>query len=367
MRKVSTVATNAGIAGESRRRSHTEGTLLEAAACSVFIQTSSPPCCPIAPVLVGSIFINLLINSGFVFFRIDQRVERQLAQCYPERRNKKVFPRSVDFPRAQISQHVPENLFPFVALDRHHPLLNQCGPLLVTFFFHFFYLTQNKKHRPMRRLANTRGQNEVNIFERTRIAPPSPVSPPTDATPGSHAALLANKSYVLYVKPNDSPSRTAYDLAVPLFDIVYIQDTTQMRVEERPAFLRGVPTLVDVNRREAYPGRLCLQELEKLLQKFSPFSVSEELGGTVVSADPFAESPPDHLGPQGIDAGILGNYASCDMTQSDSALYQTGRRRKEDIDGVIGKLMEERSSSEKPKGEPTAAEMSRILASMLEV
>ena len=218
----------------------------------------------------------------------------------------------------------------------------------------------------MRRLANTRGQNEVNIFERTRVAPPPVIAPPIDGEPGSHAALLANKSYVLYVKPNDSPSRSAYDLAVPLFDIVYIQDTSQMRPQDRPGFLRGVPTLVDVNRREAYPGRLCLQELERLLEKFSPASVSNEITGSVVCADPFADSPPDHLGPQGIDAGILGNYASCELTQSDSTLYQTGRRGKEDIDGIIGKLMEERSTSEKPKGEPTAAEMSKILASMQE-
>jgi hypothetical protein len=54
---------------------------------------------------------------------------------------------------------------------------------------------------------------------------------------------------------------------------------------------------------------------------------------------------------------------------SDSALYQTGRRRKEDTDSIISKLMEERGA-EVPKqasnGQPSAAEMTKIMEEMKE-
>lgn len=206
----------------------------------------------------------------------------------------------------------------------------------------------------MRRLVNTRGETENNHFERTRVQPPSIGNPVPNGG-------QAEKEFILYVKPNDKNSEMAYELAVPLFDIVHIQDIK--RLETIPQFLRGVPTLVHVKKKTAYPGKLCLDHLDQLLGDFT--KTLRDLGDTVVPADPFCAGSCG-LDPQGIDCGVMDNYASCEMTSSDSNLYQTGRRKKEDIDGVINKLLEERTTIEKPRGEPTAAEMTKIIASMQE-
>lgn len=219
----------------------------------------------------------------------------------------------------------------------------------------------------MRRLANTRGETELNNFERTRMPQPPTAQPPTAPDSSSHASLVAQKLFVLYVKPNDPPSKAAYELAAPLHSIVYIQDIRLLERHELPTFLRGVPTLVDVRRREAYPGRLCMQQLEVLHDQTAGYSL-REISGPTVDPDPFAGSATDSLlDPQGIDAGILGNYAACDMTSCDSTLYSSGRRKKEDIENVISKLVDERSAPQTTtRGEPSSAEMSKILAAMLE-
>lgn len=217
----------------------------------------------------------------------------------------------------------------------------------------------------MRRLTNTRGETEVNHFERTRM----PV-PPAMGTSGerqnSHAASIMHKKFVLYVKPNDRPSQMAYEMATPLFDIVHIQDVKTIPPAEIPVFLRGVPTLVNVGKREAYPGKKCLDQLELLLQHFSTTGSRREFEGTMISADPFTTPTTDSLEPQGIDSGVMSKYASCDITSSDCEVYQSGRRKREDMEGIINKLMEERTSVETPRGEPSAAEISKILASMQE-
>lgn len=216
----------------------------------------------------------------------------------------------------------------------------------------------------MKRLQNTRGETELNHFERTRMPErPSLAS----ADPGSsHGSSLLDKKFVLYVKPNDRPSQIAYEIASKLFDIVHIQDTKRLNPREIPPFLRGVPTLLDVVKKEAYPGKLCIEHLENLISHFSLVSSSREIGGSVVCPDPFSSSTIDTLEPQGISAQNMDGYAACELSDSDPSVYQTGRRRKEDIDGVISKLMQERTVSEKPRGEPTASEMSKILKEMQE-
>jgi len=227
-----------------------------------------------------------------------------------------------------------------------------------------FYFLFPPKQKGMRRLTNTRGETEINDFERRMPPPPIAATP---KAPNSHAASIMNKNFVLYVKPNDRPSQIAYELATPLFDIVHIQDVKAIPPGELPPFLKGVPTLVNVKKLEAYPGKRCLVELELLLDHFSPTGTpAHEFEGTMIAADPFTTPRTDSLDPQGVDSGVMGKYAACDITSSDCSQYQSGRRKREDMEGVINKLLQERTSIEAPRGEPSASEMSKILASMQE-
>ena len=204
----------------------------------------------------------------------------------------------------------------------------------------------------MRRIVTSRGENEMDPRGRGEAQAPQ--------APANHRAT--QKPYILYLKANDGPSSTAYQLAVPIIDTIEVQDTRQLKPGEIPPFLRGVPTLLDIAKREAYPGKVCLQVLEQLSNRGS------SVAGSQVAQDPYGTAVPGVDGPQGV-AQTNDGYAPCDFMPSDSALYQTGRRRKEDTDSIISKLLEERGA-EVPKqasnGQPSAAEMTKIMEEMKE-
>jgi hypothetical protein len=227
----------------------------------------------------------------------------------------------------------------------------------------FFLLRVEKK---MRRLFNTRGESETDPADRSgRNAMGR--GPAAQAAPAGPAAAPAGprKQFVLYLKPNDGPSSQAYRLAVPMLTLIDVVDTRTLKPAEIPPFLKGVPTLLDIAKREAYPGRLCLQILEKLSHRETAVYDADS---TMIPQDAYqnsvatqGESGP---GPVGQDDG----YAPCDFLPSDPTLYQTGRRNKEDVNGIINRMMEERTSDmpAQSTGQPSPAEMSKIMQSMLE-
>ena len=212
----------------------------------------------------------------------------------------------------------------------------------------------------MKRLFNSRGESEIEPGDRTGRNTATAQQPPPAATQEP-----AQKPYVLYLKANDNPSSQAYRLAVPVLNLIEVQDTRQLKAGQIPPFLKGVPTLLDIRKREAYPGKICLQFLEKLSER--PVYDAES---TILPQDAYSGGGADSApGAIGSDDG----YAPCDFLPSDPSLYQSGKRNKEDINSIINKLMEERTSDQiagdrvsANTGQPSPAEMSKILQSMLE-
>ena len=215
----------------------------------------------------------------------------------------------------------------------------------------------------MKRLFNSRGESEIEPGDRTGRNTATAQQPPPAATQEP-----AQKPYVLYLKANDSPSSQAYRLAVPVLNLIEVQDTRQLKPGQIPPFLKGVPTLLDIRKREAYPGKICLQFLEKLSER-----PVYDVESTILPQDAYSGGGGENApGAIGSDDG----YAPCDFLPSDPSLYQSGKRNKEDINGIINKLMEERTSDRVSAntgdrvsantGQPSPAEMSKILQSMLE-
>ena len=226
----------------------------------------------------------------------------------------------------------------------------------------FFFVERGKK---MRRLFNTRGESETDPADRSGRSAQAPIGRGFSAPAKPEVAAGRRKQFVLYLKPNDGPSSQAYRLAVPMLNLIDVVDTRTLKPAEIPPFLKGVPTLLDIGKREAYPGRLCLQILEKLSHRETAVYDADS---TMIPQDAYqnsvatqGESGP---GPVGQDDG----YAPCDFLPSDPALYQTGRRNKEDANGIINRMMEERTSDmpAQSTGQPSPAEMSKIMQSMLE-
>ena len=217
----------------------------------------------------------------------------------------------------------------------------------------------------MKRLFNTRGESEIEPGDRVgrSIAQQKPQQPQQPQQLQQQAAQL-KKPFVLYLKANDDNSSAAYRLAVPILNQIEVQDTRQLK--EIPPFLKGVPTLLDIGKREAYPGRLCLQFLERMSERpvyDANSAVIPQDAYDVRSNEPGNDSGP---GAQGLSADE--GYAPCDFLPSDPSLYQSGRRNKEDANGIINRLMEERSGDApiQSTGQLSPAEMSKIMQSMLE-
>jgi hypothetical protein len=68
---------------------------------------------------------------------------------------------------------------------------------------------------------------------------------------GPQGDPMANKTFVLYIKPGDPVSQTIWQMVVDYPEIL-VQDATQ--IHPRPAWLSGVPTAVRLSDKRVFPG-----------------------------------------------------------------------------------------------------------------
>ena len=83
-------------------------------------------------------------------------------------------------------------------------------------------------------------------------------------TPPEDTVYFQDQRYILYIRQTQKASREAKKVAAPILEYqVHVIDVDEL--EERPAWLRGTPTLVDVNRKKAFMGSAVLDELNYII------------------------------------------------------------------------------------------------------
>ena len=192
----------------------------------------------------------------------------------------------------------------------------------------------------------------------------------TSASLSKHASLVQEKMYVLYVKSNNRPSDLACQKSCCLYDVVYVQNTEDLEKSEIPPYLKGVPTLIDVKSREVFQGKHCMDKLELLKQKYGLLENAPdapEISGKCIDANPFRSGGEETI-PLGIDSNVMSMYAPCEISTSDMSMYQTGRRKKEDANGIIDKILSERvnTSGNNQFADLSVTEMNRIMETIKE-
>ena len=229
----------------------------------------------------------------------------------------------------------------------------------------------------MKRLSNTRGETEVNMFERTRMpaefqkrVQQQQQAKEMPQSLGKHAALVQEKMLVLYVKSNNKPSQLAYELASSLYDVVFVQNVENLEKSEIPPYLKGVPTLIDVKSREVFQGKHCMEKLDMLKKQYGLLENAPdapEISGNCIEANPFRSGGVETI-PLGIDSNVMSLYAPCEIATCDVSVYQTGRRKKEDVNSVIDKLLNERgnTTANNQFADLSVTEMNRIMETIKE-
>ena len=81
-----------------------------------------------------------------------------------------------------------------------------------------------------------------------------------------HTEKLAFKRWLLYVLPEDKPSLEAMQLVVQIESDVHITNIARIARDKRPAWLVGVPTLVDLRHQLKYEGSAALDEIRKYVE-----------------------------------------------------------------------------------------------------
>ena len=220
---------------------------------------------------------------------------------------------------------------------------------------------------------NFRGQTENNTFERTRPPAGAPNARGANAPSQAPAVANHNPSYVLYLRPNCDACARAYEFVSKIGPNLVIENTDDMKKEGRPipAFVRGVPTLLDIAQREAYPGPRCFKKLEDLSHtRVTQRQAIQEEGKELMPMDAFVGESTDD--PVGIDGGGGDQYAPCGFQPTTAAQYPLGRQKTEESQDIISRIMGERDRPDNASlganglKELTPAQQSAIMNEMLE-
>lgn len=135
------------------------------------------------------------------------------------------------------------------------------------------------------------------------------------------------KTHLLYILPNDKNCRLPLQLAASVHSIL-IQNVAEFQPGQRPEWLNGVPTVVDIKNKVAYKGTEALQLLHYLHQEHN--KLSSPGMALPVTAQPAQHEPTfSNLQSSNHHMNFVG---SVDPNDFDTSKYkQSGRVRSDQI------------------------------------
>lgn len=194
-------------------------------------------------------------------------------------------------------------------------------------------------------------------------------------TPVQQALNVAQR-YVLFVRPGCAASQKAYETVHALTGLVDIQNTDAMRArgEPFPPYLRGVPTLLDVQSKQAFAGKACIARLAQVDREVNgaqrqEFRAQIEDGTTrgMVPVSPFvAPEEGTHGDPVGLGGGAGDDYAPCEFQPSDAIEYRDGKLKGDQVQQLIEARQGPAATATSTRREPTQAEINAIMATIQE-
>lgn len=85
--------------------------------------------------------------------------------------------------------------------------------------------------------------------------------------PPEDVDYFQDKRYILYIRSGQKASQLALKVAAPIVNYhIKVEPVEELDINERPEWLKGTPTLVDLNQKKVFMGRAVLDELEAVIE-----------------------------------------------------------------------------------------------------